>query len=263
MLSFAYLALLLVLLLSISKAAQFGRNPLTSSASGNRRFQDSLDNDSSSPDRIPFETTLLGENDFPYRSSTFPATPSQEEYSYRYANQQQRSTNAAAPNTTPQISPLVKQASTGAIGLLFGLLIWRSLSAYEMADQFVNESFRIMAIIPVMALLLANITGFIVNLLKPLNFKNHLKVILALNVIREWVELVYNVVMLITTSGTAQIPREVYFGRFFMNCWWSLWCFSFSKSRWVLQTTLPSQYQQFQQQYQQQHSPPEVDEDLY
>lgn len=144
----------------------------------------------------------------------------------------QRSQNIAQSNLDP--NPLLKQASTASVCLLFGLLVWRSLSSYELAEQFLNEYVRLMSIIPVVGILIANITGFVVNLAKPLNFKTHLKVILAVNVLREWIEMAYNVLMLIASSPTSATPREAYFGRLFMNVWWSLLCFSFSKSRWVL-----------------------------
>lgn len=136
----------------------------------------------------------------------------------------------------PNLHPLLKQASTASVCVLFGLLMWRSLSSYELADQFLNDYVRLIAIIPVVGILIANIIGFVVNLAQPLNFKTHLKVILAVNVLREWIEMAYNVMMLIASSSKSAIPREAYFGRLFMNIWWSLLCFSFSKSRWVLQS---------------------------
>eukprot|EP01041_Mallomonas_annulata_P008810 gene8810-18234_t len=82
--------------------------------------------------------------------------------------------------------------------------------------------------------------GFIVTLAKPLNFKNQLKAILAMNVVREIVEIVYNTIMLILNSASSPIPREVYFGRFFTNVWFICICMSLSKSRWVLQMTQPT-----------------------
>ena len=150
------------------------------------------------------------------------------------------------------VEALFKQAGTASIGLLFVLLIWRALSAYEMASQFESSTVRTIAVVPVLLIMLANLAGFVVNLMKPMNFKNVLKAILAGNILREWFELVFNAVMMLITSSSAIIPREVYFGRLFMNVWWSIICFSFSKSRWVLQPTLPSSYQQHYAQYAQQ-----------
>lgn len=148
--------------------------------------------------------------------------------------------NSPASPNQQQINPLLKQATTASIGVLFGILIWRSLTAYEYADQFSVGILRLFAVSPVVLILLANILGFLLNIAKPLNFKVHLKLILAMNIIREWVELCYNVYKIVFTNSKAIIPREVYFGRFFMNVWWSLLCFSFARSRWVLNPNVPT-----------------------
>jgi hypothetical protein len=139
-----------------------------------------------------------------------------------------------------QLNPLLKQASTASIYVLFILLIWRSLAAYELADQFNSGSLRIVAVAPTVLILCANLTGFVINVMKPYNFKNFLKFILALNITREFVELLYNIVMLVVNPSNTGISRDVYFGRFFMNVWWLSLCVTFSKSRWVLQITPPS-----------------------
>ena len=153
------------------------------------------------------------------------------------------------PLARPELNPLVRQTTTASIALLFGLLIWRSLTSFELASQFTDDSMRLLSLIPSVALLVANIAGFLLNIVKPYNFKNHLKVILAINIIREWVELVYSLFMMVTWSPTSSVvPRETYFGSMFMNIWWCVVCFSFSRSRWVLKHTLSnSEYQYLQQ----------------
>jgi hypothetical protein len=154
----------------------------------------------------------------------------------KYQPQYSADHGAAAGNyqqPAQQLNPLLKQASTASIGILFVLLIWRSLASYELADQFNSGTFRLLAVTPTVLILVSNLMGFIINFMKPFNFKNLLKFILALNITREFVELLYNVVMLVVNSSNSQIPREVYFGRFFMNVWWLSLCITFSKSRWV------------------------------
>jgi hypothetical protein len=136
----------------------------------------------------------------------------------------------------PHENPLLKQASMASIGALFLLLVWRTMVSYELADQFATPFMRLITVTPTIAILVANLLGFVGNVMKPLNYKNVLKFILALNVGREVVEAAYNAIMLIATGPNSIIPREVYFGRFFMNIWWGFLCLSFSKSRWVLQT---------------------------
>ena len=174
-------------------------------------------------------------------------------------NRQQQLYAFAQPVPVHQpVNPLMKQASTGAIGILFVLLIWRSLAAYELADQFNVGITRIIAVTPTVLILLANLAGFVVNMMKPHNFKNTLKVVLAMNVIREFIEMLYNISMLVLNtrrSGLQIIPTEVYIGRFFMNAWWLSLCLTFSKSRWVLAVIPPSPQQQSVPQQQQHQSP--------
>jgi hypothetical protein len=104
-----------------------------------------------------------------------------------------------------QLNPLLKQASTATIGILFVLLIWRSLASYELADQFNSGTFRLLSVPPTVLILIANLMGFIINVMKPFNFKNFLKFILALNITREFIELLYNAIMLVVNSSNSQM----------------------------------------------------------
>jgi hypothetical protein len=167
---------------------------------------------------------------------------------YAYASggaqfQQQQQANVAQP---PAINPLLKQASTASIGILFGLLSWRSMTAYEMADGFRSKFLRMVTVCPSVLILLLNLFGFLVNLVRPLNFKNHLKFILVVNIVREFVESGFNLVKIIGTNSRSLIPREIYFGRLFMNAWWLLLTMSISKSRWVDNQTAAAEIQRRQ-----------------
>ena len=151
----------------------------------------------------------------------------------------------------PELNPLVRQTTTASIALLFGLLIWRSLTSFELASQFTNSSLLLLALVPSVALLVTNIAGFLLNIIKPYNFKNHLKVILAINIVREWIELIYSLIMIVIWSpSSSSLPRETYFGSIFMNIWWCVVCFSFSRSRWVLKHTLSNSEMKYLQQRQ-------------
>lgn len=161
----------------------------------------------------------------------------------------ERMENTPSESIPGVVHPLLRQASSASIGILFGLLIWRSLSSYELADEFAAGLIRYILIAPIVGILSLNVVGLALNLIRPMNFKNHLKVILALNIVREWVEMAYNSMMIVIAfAKSTTLPREVYFGRLFMNVWWSLLCFSFSRSRWVLSASFPQQYQQQQRQ---------------
>ena len=132
------------------------------------------------------------------------------------------------------VRPLLNRVSTVSVCMMFGLLIWRSLSSYELANEFTGEPLRLLATAPVIAILVANVVGLAVNLLSPLNYKNYLKAIVAANVLREWTEAVYNIFMLFFASSDSDKPMGEYLGRIFMNIWWNVLCFTYIKSRWVL-----------------------------
>jgi len=138
-----------------------------------------------------------------------------------------------------EINPLMKKASETSICLLFLLLTWRTISVYELADSFSSSYMRFVTVLPIMLIFCSNIIGFALNISKPANFKSYMKLILALNTIREFVEAFYNIFMIvIRTSEYNTIPKEVYFGRFFSNIWWLSLCTSFSRSRWVMNSIL-------------------------
>lgn len=160
--------------------------------------------------------------------------------SSRFSNQNSRFT-VENEDTQRAMNPLLKQANTASIGLLFILLLWRTVSCFEMVDSISSSYRKTLILVPASILAIANAVGFVVNLIRPLNFKNHLKFIVALNLMRESTEIVYNILMVLFSSS-----REVFLGRFFVSCWWLFLCFSFSKSRWVLETIIPN-VQQFQE----------------
>ena len=179
----------------------------------------------------------------------------QQQFQQHYAGKYNGAAASGQQQLPQQLNPLLKQAGTVSICILFILLIWRSLAAYELADQFNSGSLRILAVSPTVLILCCNLMGFVINVMRPYNFKNFLKFILALNITREFVELLYNVVMLVANTSTSGISRDVYFGRFFMNVWWLSLCGTFSKSRWVLQIASPVPDNVRTNAYQQQSQP--------
>ena len=188
-------------------------------------------------------------------AETYEQEQQQQQFQQQYASKYNGAAAAGHQQQLHQLNPLLKQAGTVSICILFILLIWRSLAAYELADQFNSGTLRILAVSPTVLILCCNLMGFVINVMRPYNFKNFLKFILALNITREFVELLYNVVMLVANTSTSGISRDVYFGRFFMNVWWLSLCGTFSKSRWVLQIVSPAQDNIRMNAYQQQSQP--------
>jgi len=138
-----------------------------------------------------------------------------------------------------QVANLLKQTSTASLGVLFGALIWRGLAVFDEAGMQRKGFLRTVSLPITLLILVANIAGFLVNVFKPNNFKNYLKGILALNIVREWIDLMFNLILVLVRPWNRmaiRTPREVFFGRIFINMWWMTLCFGFSKSRWVSAT---------------------------
>lgn len=117
-----------------------------------------------------------------------------------------------------------RKATSASISAFFLFLVWKTLSSFETASSKVERGVA-------MGLLAINMAGFMTNSLKPLNFKSYLKIILALNMIREWSGAIFNAYCIVFKT---QNPGDMYIGRFFLNLWISFLCYIFSKSQWVL-----------------------------
>eukprot|EP01031_Cornospumella_fuschlensis_P035141 gene35141-42563_t len=87
--------------------------------------------------------------------------------------------------------------------------------------------------VSLLSLLVLNIVGFVLNCLPQPGYahKTKLKAIVALNIVREWAEIAYNLYMVVL--GGAGVDRAMHQGRLFMNVWWSLLCLSYLRTRWV------------------------------
>ena len=224
---------------------------LSSKINYNRRFDD--DDDDDDDGHNIYIDNNNNHRSYSYSSSDTRSTFPQHHYTEEAAAASSSNSGSQHPAAIarPELNPLVRQTTTASIALLFGLLIWRSLTSFELASQFTNSSLLLLALVPSVALLVTNIAGFLLNIIKPYNFKNHLKVILAINIVREWIELIYSLIMIVIWSpSSSSLPRETYFGSIFMNIWWCVVCFSFSRSRWVLKHTLSNSEMKYLQQRQ-------------
>ena len=196
-----------------------------------------------SDDGSTFSISILAQNQYSYSAT-------QEGPINAYGGMHNGRGSSGPPPRQPP--GLLKQASSASVGVLFGILAWRSLTAYEMADSFKNGFVKTVSVAPTVGLLILNLIGFVVNWIRPLNFKNYLKFILSLNMMREWVELAYNMLMVLLTDSKSAIPREIYVGRIFMNIWMTALQMAFAKSRWVSTEVFRSQLERHQSKVQEQ-----------
>lgn len=140
--------------------------------------------------------------------------------------------NTAQSEYMKNIVPYLSQAHPTTVGILFGLLIWRSLSVYDTITQYTTSNLTNAFMKHALCgLLITNVIGFLLNFFKPQMMKTILKSILAMNTIREGLEGLFNIYMIL--FGAYPGERDVYIGRLFMNGWWMLLCVGYSKARWM------------------------------
>jgi hypothetical protein len=136
-------------------------------------------------------------------------------------------------NTRPD-NRIASQVTAASIGTLFVVLIWKLMIAFELADQITNTFQRNIATISLCIVLICNVAGFLFNIFSPLMFKSYLKIILAINMLREFISMMYNIFNMVFPSQDSNIPPEAYFLSIAYNLWIGILCYSFSKSRWVM-----------------------------
>ena len=150
------------------------------------------------------------------------------------------SSSSAAVNLRKlQVTAIAKQASAYSIGILFAALIWRSITIFELVSEMQKGQLRrLIVLIPSIVMIILNIAGLVLFAIQPNDYKNLLKLFLAVNVLREWIDsfvcicrILFGGEAIVTRSsvysiGTVvkKVPREVYFGRLFVNVWWLTLC---------------------------------------
>jgi hypothetical protein len=152
----------------------------------------------------------------------------------------QNSDSFSRPNlkSTPS-NPLIRSIGSASVSLIYLFLAWRSVACYEQANLFINGFTRKLSSNAVILLFISNLTGFLISLFQPHKYKSLLKSIIALNTVREFTELIYNMFMIIVASPTADFSRDFYLGRFITCVYLLMVCLSTSKLRWVNQQPIP------------------------
>lgn len=154
----------------------------------------------------------------------------EQTYSYRRRDEPSRQLG----ETTVTTNPLLKQATVASVAVFFVLLSWRTFSAHELASEFQSTILRMPTTMLTKLLLVSNLVGFLLAVARPFTSKNYLKMTLGMNIVKEYIELAFNIFMMVFATQSSSIAKEVYFGRFVGNTWFLLLCITFAKSRWVV-----------------------------
>lgn len=153
--------------------------------------------------------------------------------------QQQRNYNNPMTNTNPsRFRALISEAGVHSITILFAGASWRLIGIYDFLVTDPRSLVNTLSKLATVSLFVLNFTAVVLQIFKPLVFKSFLKIVVALDVLREFFSIAFN---LLSAFYLNQSQRDLFLGRIIANLFWASAFFSFSRSRWVFQ---PKQVQQ-------------------
>jgi hypothetical protein len=146
---------------------------------------------------------------------------------YRHQQSNGQTQKAAQGNTK-----ITVKKSMFAVFVAFALLLVRSTALIDMADRFAHPAMRHLAIAASATLIIVNVLGVITNFMRPAYSKAVMKSLFGLNLIKELIEFIYNLINVVVRSPSAAVPAEVLQGRMFSNAVFMSLYFGMIKSRW-------------------------------
>ncbi len=153
--------------------------------------------------------------------------------------QQQQQIQHEVQQTDPRFDDkgrvkLLTGVSKGARATLFFVLMWRNVHFYELADQSFHGVVRLIFVVPLIALFVANMAGVVVSITSPSHSANkRLKAILNLDKVIEALLMVYYLLRL-TVIPTVSVSREVYIANILHSVIFILQCQAFTRLSWYV-----------------------------
>lgn len=153
--------------------------------------------------------------------------------------QQQRNYYNPITNTNPsRFRALISEVGVHSITILFAGASWRLIGIYDFLVTDPRSLVNTLSKFATVSFFVLNFTAVVLQIFKPLVFKSFLKIVVALDVLREFFSIAFN---LLAAFYLNQSQRDLFLGRIIANLFWASAFFSFSRSRWVFQ---PKQVQQ-------------------
>jgi hypothetical protein len=127
---------------------------------------------------------------------------------------------------------LLASVSKGSRAFIFFVLMWRDVHLFEIADQRLKGMARLMAVVPLTVMFLANLAGVVASVTSPSHSgKKRMKAILNLDKIIEVVLLVYYFVRL-TVAPDKFVPREIFIANTLHSVFFLIQCQAFTRVTW-------------------------------
>jgi hypothetical protein len=127
---------------------------------------------------------------------------------------------------------LLASVSKGSRAFLFFIMMWRDVHLYEVADQSLKGIVRLMAVVPLILLFVANMAGVAASLSSPTHSaKKRLKAILNLDKLMEAILLVWYFIRL-TVAPPKYVSREILIANTMHSVFFILQCQGFTRLVW-------------------------------
>lgn len=189
---------------------------------------------------------VIAVNEKPYEQRNDPT--------YRKNRQPLNSDPTSIENANDLISKgkFARMIGSASITLLYAVMIWRSVTLHEIIKELPNIAFKRIFLSFAYLVAVINCFGLSLNFIRPMQFKNLLKVGVWINVALESIDALSNLFM-IGYNSARPFPKEFYVGRIFGNIWFLMFAIANAKSRWVFQVARniepqplnPRQYQKY------------------
>ena len=138
----------------------------------------------------------------------------------------------ASPRDQDGRLKLLASVSKGSRAFIFFVLMWRDVHLYEVADQSFKGIFRLVMVIPLVLLFIANMSGVVASFSSPgHSAKKRLKAILNLDKLTEAILLLWYFIRL-TVAPSKFIPREIFIANTLHSVFFIIQCQAFTRLTW-------------------------------
>lgn len=138
----------------------------------------------------------------------------------------------ASPRDDQGRIKIMASVGKGSRALIFFMLMWRDIHHYEIADQAFKGIFRLIVVVPLVLLFVANLAGVVSSFSSSGHAtKKRLKAILNLDKLIEAIVLVWSFFRL-TVAPSKYIPKEMFISSAIYSSLYILWCQGFTALSW-------------------------------
>ena len=134
---------------------------------------------------------------------------------------------------------LLTSVSKGSRALIFFVLMWRDIHLYEIADQSRTGIARLVLVVPLTLLFVANLAGAVASITSPSHSaKRRLKGILNLDKLLEVLLIVFYLIRL-TIAPSKYTPREIFISNILHSVFFIIQSQAFTKLSWDESAGMP------------------------